>query len=267
MSKMPSANFFERSVRRDPDSLGSGQDELSRLERKAALDAPLPQTDEESPPLQGGVLQITVGARSSKLSQAQVWEVHRELLRYYPQISFKPTWIVTTGDKDKKKSLRDLDKTDFFTREVDQRQLNGDFRISIHSAKDLPEPLAPGLKLIALTKGVDPSDVLVYNQDPLPDNAIIGTSSHRREQNLLDWKPTLRCVDIRGTIEERLALLDTGKMDGVVMAEAALIRLCLTHRRRMPIYGETASLQGKLAVIAREEDHEMEELFKSLHHP
>src|ERR1700675_2982078 len=109
--------------------------------------------------------EITVGARGSQLSQMQVWEVHRELLQHHPNIQFKPTWITTMGDKDKQTSLRDLDKTDFFTREVDQLQLQREFRISIHSAKDLPEPLAPGLKIIALTKGVDPTDVLVYNQD------------------------------------------------------------------------------------------------------
>ncbi len=210
-------------------------------------------------------LEISVGGRGSQLSQAQVWEVHRELLQHHSHIQFKPMWITTTGDKDKKTSLRDLDKSDFFTREIDQMQLEGQFRISIHSAKDLPEPLAPGLKMIALTKGVDPSDVLVFNH-PLPDNATIGTSSHRREQNLLDWKPGVRCVDIRGTILERLAILDSGQVDGVVMAEAALIRLGLTNRRRMPILGDTAPLQGKLAVIALETDQEMEELFRCIHH-
>lgn len=224
--------------------------ELSRnLERKISI----PQS-------------ITVGARGSKLSQAQVWEVHRELLQHHPHIQFKPMWITTMGDKDKKTSLRDLDKTDFFTREVDQMQLQGRFRISIHSAKDLPDPLAAGLKIVALTKGVDPSDVLVYNKDPLPDDAIIGISSSRREQNLLEWKPGIRSADIRGTIEERLAQLDEGKFDGVVMAEAALIRLGLSHRRRMLIVGDVAPLQGRLAVIALSSDHEMEELFKPLHH-
>jgi len=210
-------------------------------------------------------LEISVGGRGSELSKAQVVEVHCELVEHHPHIQFKPTWITTTGDKDKKTSLRDLDKSDFFTREIDQMQLEGQFRISIHSAKDLPEPLAPGLKMIALTKGVDPSDVLVFNH-PLSDNAIIGTSSHRREQNLLDWKPAVRCVDIRGTIPERLAILDSGQVDGVVMAEAALIRLGLTNRRRMPILGDTAPLQGKLAVIALETDQEMEELFRCIHH-
>ncbi len=207
--------------------------------------------------------EIAVGARGSKLSQAQVWEVHQELLKHHPHVKFKPTWITTMGDKDKKTSLRDLDKTDFFTREVDQLQLKGEFRISIHSAKDLPEPLVPGLKIIALTKGVDPSDVLIYNQELSP-NAIIATSSHRREQNLREWKKRLRFANIRGTIEERLAILDRGEVDGVVMAEAALIRLGLMNRKRMPIPGDTAPMQGRLAVIALSTDHEMQQLFKCL---
>jgi hydroxymethylbilane synthase len=209
--------------------------------------------------------EITVGARGSQLSQAQVWEVHREILKHHPHIQFKPTWVTTMGDKDKKTSLRDLDKTDFFTREVDQLQLKGEFRISIHSAKDLPEPLPSGLKIVALTKGVDPSDVLVFNNE-LPDNALIATSSHRRGQNLQEWKPGCRCVDIRGTIPERLAILDSGEVDGVVIAEAALIRLGLTNRRRIPIPGETAALQGRLAIIALSTDTEMEQLFRCIHH-
>jgi len=209
--------------------------------------------------------EITVGARGSKLSKAQVWEVHRELLRHHPHIQFQPAWVETTGDKDKKTSLRTLEKTDFFTREVDQMQLQGHFRISIHSAKDLPEPLAPGLKIVALTGGVDPSDVLVYNHE-LPQNALIATSSHRREQNLRAWRADFRFTDIRGTIEERLAILDNGQIDGVVFAKAPLIRLGLMHRRHISIPGETAPLQGRLAVIALESDHTMEQLFSCIHH-
>jgi hydroxymethylbilane synthase len=211
-------------------------------------------------------LEITVGARGSQLSQAQVWEVERELQQHYPLIRLKPQWISTPGDRDKKTSLMTLDKTDFFTRNVDQQQLQGVFRISIHSAKDLPDPLAPGLKMIALTKGVDPADVLVCNQDPLPPNAVIGTSSVRRQQNLREMRPDFQYVDIRGTIPERLALLDEGKIDGVVVAEAALIRLGLTYRKRFPIPGETAALQGRLAIIALETDHEMEQLFRCIDH-
>ena len=76
-----------------------------------------------------------------------------------------------------------------------------------------------------------------------------------------ELNPNLEVVDIRGTIEERLALVDKGKIDGVVMAEAALIRLGLTYRKRMHLPGETAPLQGKLAIVALEIDIAMRDLF------
>jgi hydroxymethylbilane synthase len=205
---------------------------------------------------------LKVGARGSPLSQAQLWEVHREIVQWHPAIEFCPVWITTRGDCDKKTSLRTLEKTDFFTREIDERQLRSEFRIAIHSAKDLPEPLAKGLKVVALTKGVDPSDVLVYND--LPQNPVIATSSQRREEMVKKWRPGCQFVDVRGTIEERLQKLDDEQFDGLVMAEAALIRLGLTHRKRLKLEGETAPLQGRLAVVAREGDLEMEKLFRSL---
>lgn len=209
-------------------------------------------------------LEIVVGARGSQLSQAQVLEVHQELSLHHPQIRFYPIWVTTQGDRDKTTSLRLLDKTDFFTREVDERQLKGEFRIAIHSAKDLPDPLAHGLKVVAITRGVDASDVIVYNQEPFPERGVIGTSSVRREETLLKQWPHARCIDIRGTIEERLAWLDAGKGDGVVMAKAALIRLGLSHRRHLQLSGETAPLQGRLAILARENDDEMKALFACL---
>lgn len=215
-------------------------------------------------PFENCYLDISVGARGSALSQKQIWEVHRELTHYHPHVHFHPTWVTTYGDQDRVTSLRLLEKTDFFTREIDLRQLQGEFRIAIHSAKDLPDLLASGLQLIALTQGVDPSDVLVYNHDPLPQGAVIGTSSLRREEMMRAWRPDFRCVDIRGTIEERLSQLDVGNFDGIVMAEAALIRLGLIHRRRIKLEGAPAPLQGKLAVVALETDTTMKELFSCI---
>lgn len=208
-------------------------------------------------------LSIKIGARDSALSQAQVWEVHKELNQYH-EVDFDPIWVETTGDRDQKTSLRDLDKTDFFTREIDQMLHERKCRIGVHSAKDLPEPLPKGLAMIALTKGVDPSDVLVFNKE-LPLSAKIGTSSLRREQSVKQLRGNLQCEDIRGNILQRLALLDEGVVDGLVIAEAALIRLNLTHRRRIRLEGDSAPLQGKLAVIARSDDHEMIALFKNIH--
>ncbi len=210
---------------------------------------------------------LRVGARRSRLSRAQANEVLLQLQASHPHVDFEPVWLETTGDRDLSTSLQSLDKTDFFTKEIDQKQLQGEFRISIHSAKDLPEPLAPGLRLVALTKGVDSSDVIVLRQGllrRLPVGARIGTSSVRRRQNIKELRSDLVCVDIRGTIDSRLQQLDVGSYEGVVMAEAALIRLGLTGRKRIHLPGESAVLQGQLAVVARANDEEMAQLFSSI---
>lgn len=211
---------------------------------------------------------LVVGSRDSPLAKAQVGEVERELQKFHPNIFFEPLYVKTGGDLDQKTSLKTLEKSNFFTDTIDAMQLKGQCRITIHSAKDLPEPLATGLKCVALTKGVDGSDSLVtkesYDLYTLPFGSRIGTSSLRREETLRKYRPDLRFVDIRGSIEERLALLSSGKIDGVVIAEAALIRLQLTSLNRIILSGETAPLQGRLAVIVREEDEEMETLFACL---
>jgi|SRR5579862_3072104 len=211
---------------------------------------------------------ITVGARNSALSKTQVEEVHREISQHHPAVRFHPFYIETTGDRDLTTSLRMLDKTDFFTKEIDAFQLIRGCRISIHSAKDLPEPLTLGLHIAALTRGIDASDALVLREgesiQDLPLAARIGTSSFRREQTIQALRSDLRCVDIRGSIVHRLSLLDTGCVDGLVVAEAALIRLQLTNRNRIKLLGKTAPLQGRLAVLARADDEEMKQLFSCI---
>ena len=211
-------------------------------------------------------LDIVIGARASLLSRAQVEEVYQEIKVFFPEIRFFPIWITTRGDQDKKTSLKALEKTDFFTDEIDRRQVAGECQISIHSAKDLPDPLHPELEVVAFTKGGDPSDSLVVRALPLPHGARIGTSSERREAFLKNWREDLVCVDIRGTIDERLKLLDDGVVDGVVMAEAALIRLKLAERPRLHLDWETAKMQGRLAIIARKNDTAMRNIFQKVHY-
>ena len=214
---------------------------------------------------------IKVAARDSALSKAQLAEVERAIKLFHPEITFDPIYVKTTGDRDKKKSLRTLDKTDFFTREIDEIQRAGQCRIAIHSAKDLPEPLSDGLAIAALTGGVDPSDSLVLREgdslESLSRGAKIATSSLRRETSVQQLREDLSFVDIRGTIEERLARLFNYEVDGVVIAQAALIRLQLTHLNGTRLPGATAPMQGRLSVIARKEDTEMFELFKCIHDP
>ncbi len=211
---------------------------------------------------------VLVGARPSPLSKAQVAEVLEELQRYHPHVAFETTYAWSYGDKDRKTSLRSLDKTNFFTKEIDDLVLKGECHIGIHSAKDLPEPLTRGLSMVALTKGVDSSDSLVMGAgeslETLRTGAIVATSSERREMAVRQLRSDLTFCDLRGTILERLEKLETGEADAVVIAEAALIRLNLTHLNRVPLPGDTIPFQGQLAVIARSEDREMAELFRCM---
>jgi hydroxymethylbilane synthase len=210
-------------------------------------------------------MEITVGARNSRLSQEQVFEVWREITVFHQNVRFHPIWTITGGDKDRVTPLWKVFKTDFFTQEIDEKLLREEIRIAIHSAKDLPSPLPKGLSLIALTKGIDSRDSLVIHPKTsfaeLPPNARVGSSSKRRSAAMKKLRADLLAVDIRGTIDERLELVYTGVVDAVIIAEAALIRLKLTYLHRIFLDHETDPLQGKLAVIARTDDQEMFSLF------
>lgn len=211
---------------------------------------------------------IRAGARSSPLSKTQVGEVQGGLQKFFPDVRIDPLWIETTGDKDQNTSLRTLDKTDFFTKEIDKLVLSGECRIGVHSAKDLPDPIPEGLQIVAVTKGLDPSDSLVFREgdslDTLPPGAKIATSSLRREEIVKKLRPDLEFIDLRGNIGQRLVKLENGIADGVVIAEAALIRLGLTKLNRMKLPGKTVLGQGQLAIIARESDSVMKSLFSIL---
>jgi hydroxymethylbilane synthase len=207
---------------------------------------------------------IRVASRASLLAQAQVREVQLALRGIFPDAAFDTLLVETAGDKDQKSSLKNLERSDFFTKEIDQLLLQGACELAIHSAKDLPDPLPKGLSLVALTRGVSSADVLVLREgekiETLKAGALIGTSSVRREQSIAALRADLRCTDIRGPIEVRLQKLDSGLVDGLVMAEAALIRLGLTTRNYFALEGESAPLQGRLALIARTDDLEMAKL-------
>lgn len=211
---------------------------------------------------------LIAAARGSALSRAQVQEVCTLMRVSHPEFAIECLYVDTIGDKDQQTSLRFLDKTDFFTREIDHLLLAGDCRIAIHSAKDLPEPLPSGIVLAALTHGVDSSDALVLRSGDslmsLPSGALIATSSFRREEVVKELRSDLAFVDIRGTIGQRLEKLKKKDVDGVVVAEAALIRLGLVNLNRMRLPGDTAPLQGQLAIVCRSGDGDMLELFKCI---
>lgn len=210
---------------------------------------------------------IRIAARASLLSRLQYEEMAQEFYAYHPQVKLFPIWMQTKGDLDKKTSLRALGNSNFFTQEIDEYLLQKKCDAALHSAKDLPHPLPAGLKVAAITQGVDERDALVFHpkQDlqELPLGAIIATSSLRREAMVRKLRKDFRFIDLRGTIEERLSYLPE-KAQGIVVAEAALIRLKLVHLSRVYLEGEVAQGQGKLAIVVREEEEQMLALFAPL---
>lgn len=201
-------------------------------------------------------------ARSSNLSKAQVKEIQMSM-----GIPLEGHYIASMGDLDLKTSLIDESPADFFTREIDEAVLRGEARIAIHSAKDLPGSLKEGLVIAALTESVHEGDCLVMRPhetlESLPLHARIGGSSLRRKETIQRLRKDFVFCDIRGTIEQRIALIE-GPLHGVIIAKAALIRLQLLHLNLIDIPGKGAENQGRLAVVCRNNDFEMIELFKRI---
>lgn len=231
----------------------------------------LASCSKDGPLHQEGVKKIEslrVCGRESALSQIQVEEVRQELVAIYGAVEFQKVFVKTTGDIDLISSLRHLDKSDFFTRELDKMVLEGSAEIAIHSAKDLPDPLPEGLEIIAITKGVVTHDELLMRAgdtlDTLKPYAKVATSSPRREQQILSLRGDLQNVDIRGTVDARAAKLLTGEIDALVVASAATKRLGISNDKRftaVPIPGAAAPLQGKLAVVAKASNERLKTLF------
>ena len=190
-------------------------------------------------------------SRNSNLAIRQVEEV----MKQFPLTDYSLVTTESFGDRHKEVSLMDKSVApDFFTRELDAALLDGRADIAIHSAKDLPYPLPPGIEVIALTKSADKSDSLVSHNgltlSQMPSGSRIGTSSEQRKAELLALRNDIEVVAIRGTIEERIAQVDNGTVDALIVATCALTRLGLSHRATERLAFETHPLQGNLAITA-----------------
>jgi hydroxymethylbilane synthase len=211
---------------------------------------------------------LHIGARLSPLSQVQLEEVCQKLQKISPKFCLKKHLLSTYGDLDKATPLWEVNQTDFFTRELDQLLLKGSLDLAVHSAKDLPNPIHEQLSVFALTKGLSPYDCLVVRQDEtlqtLKQNAFIGTSSLRRIQMIHKIRPDLVAKSIRGTIHERLNLLDQQIVDGLIMAQAALIRLKINNRNHYVLPYDVEPLQGRLAIVGKKSNHALQTFIRAL---
>ena len=198
---------------------------------------------------------LKVGSRGSRLALAQVEEVFCLLSQQGFKVEYENVVFDTRGDKDKQTSLLENPADNFFTDTIDRALLNGGIDIAVHSAKDLPQSFPEGLKILALTAPLDETDAFVGKTDfaDLPSGSRVGTSSLLRRESIKRLNPLVEPVDIRGTIEERLALLEQNVYDGLIVATCALKRLGLEGKIKNIMPWPATPLQGQLAVVGRRE--------------
>ena len=205
---------------------------------------------------------LKVISRKSPLALLQV----KEFFGFFPELKYELIVLESYGDTHKEISLLENPPTDLFTRELDLAILDGSADLAVHSAKDLPYPLSSGLEVIALSEAFDQTDSLVSKNDiplkDLPAGSKVGTSSPTRRNELLAIRPDVEVVSIRGTIEERILLVDSGKIDALIVASCALQRLGLSGRAAEELPFATHPLQGNLAIVARSGNAELKTLFK-----
>lgn len=217
---------------------------------------------------------IRIGTRKSQLALVQTYWVKAELEKHFPNIDFEVDKISTKGDKILDVALAKIGDKGLFTKELEVGMLEGETDFAVHSLKDLPTNLPEGLMLGCVTKRVDPADALVVNAkhqdkqlDTLPKGAVIGTSSLRRLAQLRHYYPHLEFKDIRGNVNTRLAKLDAGEYDGIILAVAGLQRLNMGDRIHQIISSDIslhAVGQGALGIECREGDTEILEVLKVL---
>jgi hydroxymethylbilane synthase len=212
---------------------------------------------------------IVIGSRGSKLA---LWQAHHigELLKAMG-IESRLEVIKTTGDKIQDVALSEVGGKALFTKEIDEALLDGTIDLAVHSMKDVPTGLPPGLIIAAIPEREDPHDALIgCSVDQLVDGLRIGTSSLRRSSQLLAHNPRLSIEMLRGNVDTRLRKLDEGQFDAIVLAAAGLRRLGWQNRIRelIPVHIMCPAVgQGALAIETRDDGGAAQEAALRLDHP
>src|SRR6266571_3387387 len=209
---------------------------------------------------------IVIASRRSRLAMWQSEHVAGELRRLYPRCEVSVLGITTRGDRIVDRPLAQVGGKGLFVKELEAALEDGRADLAVHSAKDVPMHLPQGFCLAAFTARGDPRDCLVSNVsaslEALPSGSIVGTSSLRREAQLRERHPALQVKPLRGNLDTRLAKLDRGECQAIVLAAAGLKRLGLAARIRAMLEPEEslpAPGQGALVIECREERSELRE--------
>ncbi|HYW13273.1 MAG TPA: hydroxymethylbilane synthase [Longimicrobium sp.] len=219
---------------------------------------------------------LRIASRGSELALWQSRAVQATLVAADPALVVEIDVIKTTGDVIQDVPLAKIGDKGLFTKELDAALLAGAADLAVHSLKDVPTRLPDGLVLAAVTERADPRDVLLLPRgrsgdlDSLPPGARVGTSSLRRRAQLQALRPDLAVLDLRGNLNTRLAKLDRGDYDSIVLAAAGVLRLGWSDR--IAAYLEAPAWlpavgQGALAVVARGDRTDVIDRLRLLHDP
>lgn len=222
---------------------------------------------------------VTVGSRSSQLAMIQTQTIVEELQKLHPDIAFRIETMKTIGDQVLDRPLPNIGQTNLFTKELETALAANQIDLIVHSLKDLPTTLPPGMKLATIYKRDSPTDALVLapshngrSLESLPPGAIIGTSSLRRIAQLKHSFPQYTYKSVRGNLNTRLSKLDEvgGAYDALILATAGMIRMGWKERISQEISPSTCMYavgQGALAIETRSDDIATMNIVKDLNDP
>jgi len=217
---------------------------------------------------------IRIATRTSPLAMWQAEHVARRLQELHPGLQIEMVGMVTRGDKILDSPLSKIGGKGLFVKELELGMLEGSADIAVHSMKDVPMEFPEGLHLPIILEREDPRDAFVSNRyqtlGELPGGAVVGTSSLRRQTQIRASFPHLQIKDLRGNVNTRLAKLDNGEYDAIILAAAGLIRLEFQHRITAYLATEhslPAIGQGAVGIECRKNDPRVEQLLAPLLHP
>jgi len=215
---------------------------------------------------------LRIATRKSPLALWQAEHVRNILLQAHPDLTVVLVEMTTKGDKILDTPLAKIGGKGLFVKELEQGLLQGDADIAVHSMKDVPVDFPTGLHLPIIMHRADPRDAFVSNLYPnfqsLPHNAIVGTSSLRRQSQLLALRPDVQIRSLRGNVGTRLSKLDAGEFDAIILASAGLDRLGLAARireRLAPTMMLPAIGQAAIGIECRQDDDNTQQLLAPLH--
>ncbi|SFX11313.1 hydroxymethylbilane synthase [Thermoactinomyces sp. DSM 45891] len=216
---------------------------------------------------------IVVGTRKSKLAMTQTNWVMDRLKEMEPNLTVELETIVTKGDKILDVTLSKVGGKGLFVKEIESALLSGEIDLAVHSMKDLPAEMPKGLLIGAIPIREDVRDCFLSRDgstlEELPSGAVVGTSSLRRQAQILAIRPDLRVEPIRGNIDTRVQKMNDGQFDAIILATAGLNRISwqediaelISVKTMLPAVG-----QGALAIQCREDDREIRALLAKINH-